>query len=352
MWGMERQVDSQLERLVWIERAYASVPLSPAVVGAAIAGLLVLAFGVSEFALDRHLLLRNLEDPSALLSEARVVVFSCLLVAYLPTAYVYLLRGYRRTLDQVRDVLDCSDAEVAERRVRIGHYNNLALVLCGLAAVGVVLLITRATTPPELNSWDWSVLSQEARWQRVLSLCLGWQAGILILAGTVESGRLQHLATRVSRLDLLDLRLLRPFTRQALLNALLLGILVGIALLVLVESGVWEVVLVYWIVAGTAITFGLWRSLLPIHRMIRDAKRTQLDWCRDALIRERTKLLERGNERSRIDEMVAYRDVVEGVSTWPGDSTNFVRISLLLLIPLGSWAGGAIVERFIDSLLG
>ena len=94
-------------------------------------------------------------------------------------------------------------------------------------------------------------------------------------------------------------------------------------------------------------------ALLPVHRLIRDAKRTQLDWCRDALIRERTKLQEGGAERSRIDEIVAYRDVVEGVSAWPADSATFVRFSLLyLLIPLGSWAGGAIVERFIDSLLG
>ena len=86
--------------------------------------------------------------------------------------------------------------------------------------------------------------------------------------------------------------------------------------------------------------------------LIWDAKRTQLDWCRDAVIRERTKLLEGGTERSRIDEIVVYRGVVEGVSAWPADSSTFVRISLYLLIPLGSWAGGAVVERFVDSLLG
>jgi hypothetical protein len=40
------------------------------------------------------------------------------------------------------------------------------------------------------------------------------------------------------------------------------------------------------------------------------------------------------------------------VSAWPADSATFVRFSLYLLIPLGSWAGGAIVERFVDSLLG
>ena len=40
------------------------------------------------------------------------------------------------------------------------------------------------------------------------------------------------------------------------------------------------------------------------------------------------------------------------MSAWPADSATFGRFSLYLLIPLGSWAGGAIVERFVDSLLG
>jgi hypothetical protein len=127
---------------------------------------------------------------------------------------------------------------------------------------------------------------------------------------------------------------------------------VGIGLLSLVESGFWEVVLTYWIASVTGMTIGLVVSILPHHRLIRDAKRGELDWCRDALIRERTKLREGGAERSRIEEIVAYREVVEGVSTWPADSSTFLRFSLYLLIPLGSWAGGAIVERLIDSLLG
>ena len=168
-----------------------------------------------------------------------------------------------------------------------------------------------------------------------------------------EGDRIARLATRLSRVDLLDLQPLRPFTRQAVFNSLVIAGCVGIGVLAMAESGFWGVVLWYWTGSVVAIAIGLVLALLPVHRLIRDAKRTQLDWCRDALIRERTKLQEGGAERSRIDEIVAYRDVVEGVSAWPADSATFVRFSLLyLLIPLGSWAGVAIVERFVDSLLG
>jgi hypothetical protein len=349
---MELQPDPERVWLGWTERVYTSVPLSPAAVGAAIAGVLVLAFGVSELALGRHLLLREVEDPSALLSDARVAVVHCLLAAYLPTAYLYLVRGYRGTLGELRGDLDCSDAEVAGLRARLDRYGPVAVGLAGLAGVGAVLFMTRVTTPPQFDPWHWGAQIQEVRWHRVLSLWNGWWFGILILALVVGGTRIARLATRVSRVDLLDLRPLRPFTRQALLNALLTAGGIGITLLILVDSGFWEVVLGYWISSMTLIMIGLLASLLPLHRLIRDAKRRELDWCRDALIRERTKLREGGAERSRIDEIVAYRDVVEGVSAWPADSSTFARISLYLLIPLGSWAGGAIVERLVDSLLG
>jgi hypothetical protein len=348
---MEERSDPGRARLGWTERAYALVPFSPALVGAVLAGLLMLVFAMSEVALGRHHLLSDAENPGAL-SLARVAIVNCLTAGYLPTAYVYLLRGYRGTLDQLRTQLDCSGAELAGIRGQIGHYSPVAFALAGLVGIGIVVWMTHATTPAHVDPWGWSALPQEARWHRVLGVWNGPWVGTLILAGVLEGRRLARLATRVSRVDLLDLRPLQPFTHQALLNALLVAVLVGIGLLNVVESGFWDVVVGYWILSVVAIAIGLTVALLPLHRRIRDAKRSELDWCRDALIRERAKLRERDAGSSRIEEVVAYRGVVEGVSAWPADTSTFLRFSLYLLIPLGSWAGGAIVERLIDSLLG
>lgn len=349
---MQGRAEPEWLQLGWVERAYASIPLSPALVGASIAGVLVLAFGASEMALGRHVLPSDIEDPGGRLSLARVAVVNCLTAGYLPTAYVYLLRGYRGALCQLREDLDCSGAEMAALRARIGHYRPVAFGLAIVAGIGIVLWQTRATTPPHVDPWAWSALPQEVHWHRVLGLWNGPWIGIFFLAGIAEARRLAGLANRLSRLDLLDLRPLRPFTRQALLNALLVAVLVGIGLLSAVESGFWDVVIGYWILSVVAIAILLAFSLVPLHRLIRTAKRTELDWCRDKLIREGTKLRDEDPERSRIQEIVAYRDVVRGVSPWPFDGSTFVRVLLYLLIPLGSWAGGAIVERLIDSLLG
>lgn len=348
---MERLADPGPEWQGWIERVYASIPLSPLMVGASLAGVLLVAFFASEFALGRHIVLLEQENPIAALSDTRIAIIHCLLAGYLPTAYISLLRGYRTTLDSLRGVLDCSDAEHAELRAQIGRYGRVTLVVVGVVGLVLLLGITRLTTPAEYDPWAWNLLDQEVRWHRVLGPWLGWWAGVFTYAGVVESRRLARLATRVSEVDLLDLQPLRPFTGQALFQVLLTAGGFGIALLIMVDTGFWEAVLWWWIGSMTIIGIELAIALVPLQRVIQQKKRSELDWCGDALMRERTKLRS-GNEPSRMDEIVAYRDVIKGVSAWAGDMSSSLRLSLYLLLPLGSWAGGAVVERIIDALLG
>ncbi len=50
-------------------------------------------------------------------------------------------------------------------------------------------------------------------------------------------------------------------------------------------------------------------------------------------------------------DLVAYRDLIASVREWPVQPTAFLRLSLLLVIPIGSWLGGALFERMLGSLL-
>jgi hypothetical protein len=90
--------------------------------------------------------------------------------------------------------------------------------------------------------------------------------------------------------------------------------------------------------------------LLPVrgvHLRIRSAKDAELDWCRERLREARAGLA----SDARLADLLAYRAFVEEVREWPFDASTLVRFALYLLIPLGSWAGGALVERVIDGLL-
>ena len=53
-----------------------------------------------------------------------------------------------------------------------------------------------------------------------------------------------------------------------------------------------------------------------------------------------------------VAELVAYEERTERVREWPFDAPTLFRFALYLLIPLGSWLGGAVMERLVDRLLG
>ena len=52
-----------------------------------------------------------------------------------------------------------------------------------------------------------------------------------------------------------------------------------------------------------------------------------------------------------LDELVAWRGLIESVREWPFDSPTLLRFGLYLAIPLGSWLGGAFVERLLGAAL-
>ncbi len=83
----------------------------------------------------------------------------------------------------------------------------------------------------------------------------------------------------------------------------------------------------------------------------------------DAIAREKTHELVRVNDQIRraragsgalpsLADWIAYRSLTMSVREWPVDAPTLRRFALYLAIPLGSWLGGALVERMVDALLG
>ena len=54
----------------------------------------------------------------------------------------------------------------------------------------------------------------------------------------------------------------------------------------------------------------------------------------------------------RLGALAAYRQSVESVREWPFDTPTLLRFLLYLALPLGSWLGGAIVERALAWVIG
>jgi hypothetical protein len=218
--------------------------------------------------------------------------------------------------------------------------------------MGLVILIP-FWIDRELAAWVVWEKTAEPIAQRALLFPTGWFGARFLYAVTVESRRLSRAGALV-RVDLLDLRAFAPLTRQGMRYALLvLGLL---SILVLYgydydKRGLMGVVATAGVIALGAAVTALLVPLRGAHEAIRAAKRAELDWCEAELRAARDALATGGTAARSLADLVAWRSLVSGVAEWPLDAPTVQRFFLYLAIPLGSWLGGALVDRVVDVVL-
>jgi hypothetical protein len=319
----------------WLRALADGLGWSAPAFGLALFGALLVLFVLWELAWGRLAVARLPGDPEAVWMDARIAVNHILCTAYLAAATVYALRAGQRTRDRVRPLL--------ARGAAAGEGGDERTTLRVAGAVGMLTAVGITFVGPGSVSFDPRTWTAEVAWHRVLSVAMGFLALRLATLLVRQSLNLE--------IDLLDLSRLSPFTQQGLVNALLiLGFLATYALFLvdLAYLGIGVVLLVFTV--GVA-TVGLLAPLLGVHRRIRAARRAELDWCRARIRAARLALEEGAPTPTRLDELVAYEGRIERVGEWPLDTSAVLRFALYLTLPLGSWAGGALVERLVDRLL-
>jgi len=332
---------------------------SPVRLGLTISGVLLLGFLVSETLLDRWPALALSSQDGALarqntgvLRDFRIAVVHCLLVGYVPAAFLAVVRGGRKTVRDLQAALDCTpdECEALAGSIRFSSIGLTVAVLIGLA-IGVGTPYLAPPVPEDL--WNPATWDAEVVWHRILGPLLAMGSVVLAYAIVSVSRRMSRLAVDLKSIDLFDLDPLIPFTQRGLGNALLLMGFVAIAgLMVLTETGFG----LLGLLVGSAILLAAGMAfVLPlrgVHRRIKQAKGAELGWV-DAELRQQRTVLKSGEERTSGDlsDLAAYRDLVRSVRDWPITTSSYVRFALYLLIPVVSWAAAALVERFIDALI-
>lgn len=323
--------------------------------GLAISATLVVALLIIETALGRWSGLIQegpLEPfarrPEGVLRDFRIAVVNCLMVGYLPAALLQVLRSARKTVFDLQDVLACTKEECSELAASI-RFGRGGLLIAGLIGVAIMMLVPYVVRPVPESVWNPARWSAEVAWHRILGPIVGWWMGWLVYAVFFVSKRLSRLASRLSSVDLFDLTLLAPFTRQGLTNALLTIGFVSISSLLLIESGMGSVeaglgVLTVFVAGGALVM-----PVRGVRRRIKQAKDAELMWI-DTELRDHKQALRgslHGRRVGELADLVAYRGLVLGAPEWPFTTTTYIRFALYLLIPLGSWAAGAVVEGIV-----
>jgi hypothetical protein len=331
----------------WTQRLVARPPWSPWRLSLAIAGALTAVFLAAEAALGRLPLLFRDEHVRG---DFRIALVLIALTAYLPGALLHLVRGARATIEALAPALRLPPAEQAALRAEAGRSDPRALRRAG--AIGLVaMLLLPLVTNGTIATWDLRTLWPEAIVHRLLLPGIGWFAGRFVHATLVESRRLSRIGRTLVQVDLLDLRLLAPITRQGLRQALLAAGMFAILALGLADAAMapnLPAVLGAGLVASALLSATV--LVLPL-RGARDAiaaaKRAELAASREAL---RAARADAPGARPLAD-VLAWRGFVESVPEWPFDAPTLLRLALYLAIPVGSWLGGALVERLVDALL-
>jgi hypothetical protein len=281
---------------------------------------------------------------------ARFCFFLSLITAYVAAAIVASRRGASRDFAALRGVTDTTPESWArwEVRFRDGRADGLASAAGFAVGLGIDR-IGAALGPPDGEAWVGLSV-----WAALLNALLFAGLGVLVRRSVLEIRALRAIGRRV-RVSLLDRAPLAPFVRTGLRGAVLWLIGSSLATTLLFDvNAPWLVLAVLVLTMG----LGVAALLLPsrgLHERLRAARDEELAWVHSEIARARGALAgcdaASREDAARLPALLAWEARVAQVSAWPFDAPTLVRFALFLLVPLGSWLGGALVERAVDALM-
>jgi len=151
-------------------------------------------------------------------------------------------------------------------------------------------------------------------------------------------------------IDLFDVGTLDPLGRIALRRSLPWLVSSAIVFLMMfgLSNSVWFWILCAGLMTNAALVFGL--PMVRVHRHIDASKKQELETLRVEVAAARAVFThDRSAEASsHLTALLTLAARIENVREWPLDLSTIVRFAFYLALPLGSWLGGALVERGLD----
>jgi hypothetical protein len=338
--------------LSWVERFYRAVPVSPIWVGLGIVVGFLAVFLAIAWAFGGLAIVRTGDLGLWEYREARVAILVALLAGYLPTARRYVVLGAKKNLEDLLPLLDSSSRGSDAARRHFGLLDVRAVRKAGALGILIAPITALLIDRDPMLYFERAYWSAEQGFAWIVGIWVGWSFGVFVYATLAYARRFSDLAGQLERIDLFDLQTLAPFARQGLRSALLWLVLISLFSLNAADLIWFFTTAVIALVAGTA---ALMLPVRGIHLRLRQAKRAELERVHTAIRGDPGALsgsLISGHGASLgLSDLLAYRKFLESVREWPFDAPSMLRFALYLAIPLGSWLGGAFVERLLGAAL-
>jgi len=271
------------------------------------------------------------------------------LIGYLPAAKAMARRDVVQDLARMRPRLRCNNAEFKElfdAATGPGGPIARALSLSGLV-IGAWLtfsdpsVASRATVS---SSDPWFV------WSLGRLILMLWLVSRFAVYDFNVTRIYRALGRRTIRIDLLDIRSLTPFASRGQRSALTWVIFSSILSLFWLGDTAARANLPGLVLILSMAAFAFIGPLAALSRGIRAEKHAELDRLREQIRAARAET-DTAVDSPRLANLVGYYQLIDSASEWPIDAANLLKFIGYLLLGLGSWLGGAVVERILDSVI-
>ena len=274
------------------------------------------------------------------------------LLGYIPAVLLISRRGIERDLRLLAPVLPGADAGLSTSAIGPASYAGQVFKLSGFMG-GIVLVYV----DPSLSlGGDQSLGNPVFLWPLLRTPVFTWLVFTLIESDFKATRAYFHIGRNLIKVDLLNVHALSPFARRGLRSALTWVLFSIIFSLFWLGDAASEQNVFLLLLVLTMATAAFFVPLIGVHRNIVSVKARELDRLRDQILSERAGILDSSLDAApaspRLANLIAYYQLIDGAREWPIDAANLLKFFMYLLIGLGSWLGGAMVERLLDSTLG
>ncbi len=260
-----------------------------------------------------------------------------LIPGYLMAAFPFLYRSHRDTVRVLRPmVTDAGEVDLA-----LEDLSSRAAITAALAG----LLFGAAQFAQTLFS-DAVQMNPRSDYPLIIGNTLLWAIVAAVTVGRIRDALAMRRLGRRLQVDLYDLSQVRPIGRAAIRDVL---VVMGALAFMPLQSLDAEF---RWVNYHTGLAVGLVSSALLFYlpmsgarqaiRTAKLARLAQLQGIVDTADRDQVAALE---------ALIAHRDRIQHLSTWPVDLSILSRVGLYLIIPPLAWVGAALVETLVQGYI-
>jgi len=273
-------------------------------------------------------------------------------VAFIVIASIMMRRHLEASIERLRPHLDLDDTGYRAARTHILSFSRTSRNVAGVAAVVIVIYFSGGFS--QLIRFDVETPSHQVLAFSIFArvVILLWASATLLLDELVALWRLSAIARKHLKVDVYGSSRLAVIGQVGVIATLYMAVGVTLAIPLLSDPT--------WTIAPSLylLTLALGSIVLLVlpawgaRKAIVAAKAAELQRLESIIATHPGGSTARPDSVAELGAIVDLRDRVDDLPEWPFGAPTVLRWLLIVSIPVGSWFAGALVERFVDAMLG